>query len=266
MSAPRGGDEALIERVHDATVAAYRLTVLRSGGRDVVVDGISCLIGTNPSPFIINTAARSGPVEDPAAALAAVIDVYGSLGHGFVLVTSELPDAQLEAAARSAAWRQIGDLPVMVTSHRVATPSTGAGVTIRSADPVDDLAAFRALAIAGFADTASDLAAVGSVFSSSVSLDPTDTRAFVASVDGVDAAVALVYEVGTTGIVAWVATDPRFRRRGLGSLVTATATNAGFAGGASLVALQASPLGAPVYAALGYEAIATDRLWIPPTL
>jgi hypothetical protein len=41
----------------------------------------------------------------------------------------------------------------------------------------------------------------------------------------------------------------------LGALVTTVVTNLAFTRGASSVTLQASPMGAPVYVALGYETL-----------
>jgi hypothetical protein len=55
--------------------------------------------------------------------------------------------------------------------------------------------------------------------------------------------------------VQWVGTVPAARQSGLGALVTTVVTNLAFARGASSVTLQASPMGAPVYVALGYETL-----------
>ena len=48
---------------------------------------------------------------------------------------------------------------------------------------------------------------------------------------------------------------PAARGQGLGALVTTAVTNLAFARGAASVTLQASPMGEPVYRALGYEPI-----------
>jgi hypothetical protein len=46
--------------------------------------------------------------------------------------------------------------------------------------------------------------------------------------------------------------------------VTRAATNAAFGLGASLVTLQASRSGEPVYAAMGYKTISSETIWFPP--
>jgi len=46
--------------------------------------------------------------------------------------------------------------------------------------------------------------------------------------------------------------------------VTAAATNAGFALGAGIASLQASPMGKPIYLKMGYEPVYDYRLSISP--
>ena len=58
--------------------------------------------------------------------------------------------------------------------------------------------------------------------------------------------------------IYWVGTIPEAQRSGLGTLCTRVATNAGFQNGASVVTLQASPYGEPIYLRLGYKTY--DRL------
>ena len=88
---------------------------------------------------------------------------------------------------------------------------------------------------------------------------------FIASIDGQDAAIAWSVVVDGAATVGWVGTLPPFRRRGLGELVTRAVTNAAFGLAASLVTLQASRSGEPVYAAMGYETISSETIWLPPS-
>ena len=46
--------------------------------------------------------------------------------------------------------------------------------------------------------------------------------------------------------------------------MTAAATNAGFALGAGIASLQASPMGKPIYLKMGYEPVYDYRLSISP--
>jgi ribosomal protein S18 acetylase RimI-like enzyme len=76
--------------------------------------------------------------------------------------------------------------------------------------------------------------------------------------DGVSVSTALTILSGEGAGVYWVGTAAHARRSGLGELCTRLATNAGFASGASVVTLQASPYGEALYRRLGYKTY--DRL------
>jgi len=76
---------------------------------------------------------------------------------------------------------------------------------------------------------------------------------FVAYRDTHPASTALTIFSGEGAGVYWVGTANDARRRGLGELCTRLATNAGFARGAKVVTLQASPFGEPIYKRLGYR-------------
>ena len=64
---------------------------------------------------------------------------------------------------------------------------------------------------------------------------------------------------GVAGIY-WVGSLEQARGKGLGRAITAAATNAGFDLGAEIASLQASPMGKPIYEAMGYETIFSYRL------
>jgi ribosomal protein S18 acetylase RimI-like enzyme len=81
---------------------------------------------------------------------------------------------------------------------------------------------------------------------------------FVAYRDGVPVSTALTILSGEGAGVYWVGTTSDARRSGLGEICTRLATNAGFAHGARVVTLQASPFGEPIYQRLGYQSY--DRL------
>jgi ribosomal protein S18 acetylase RimI-like enzyme len=78
------------------------------------------------------------------------------------------------------------------------------------------------------------------------------TRLVVAYVDGAPAATALLLPSDGVAGVYWVATARAMRGRGLGEACTRAVTHAGFAMGARFATLQASEMGAPLYARLGF--------------
>jgi GNAT superfamily N-acetyltransferase len=77
----------------------------------------------------------------------------------------------------------------------------------------------------------------------------------VARRDGVAVATAMTFESDGVASLQWVGTVPSARGTGLGALVTTWATNLAFERGASSCTLQASPMGEPIYRALGYETV-----------
>ena len=222
------------------------------------------MVGSHPTPIIINTAFRTDPRVAPADALARSRTFYGALGHGFTLGTSDHADADLEGAAAEAGWTRAIELPAMVRRARLADRCLPAGASIRRVDPSLEIDAFRAVVRDGFASDADEIAAVEAVFSTPTALAAPDTVGVLASLDGRDVAVAMVDVIEGTGYVGWVGTLPAFRRRGLGELVTRAATNAAFELGADLVALGAYPMGLPLYTNMGCETVGIDRIWLPP--
>jgi ribosomal protein S18 acetylase RimI-like enzyme len=232
----------------------------------VVVDaGLTFVVGTHPTPIIINTVFRTDASVAPMALFARSQAFYQAIGHRFALLTSDHADVDLNDAAAASDWLMAAKLPAMVCRSAVPDRPLPAGASIRRADPQVDGEAFRAVVRDGFASDADEIAAVDTVFSSSAALDAPDSVAVIASIDGRDAAAAMVNVIDQIGYVGWVATLPVFRRRGLGELVSRAATNAAFELGADIVALEASSMGLPLYVQMGYETVAIDRIWLPPS-
>ena len=88
--------------------------------------------------------------------------------------------------------------------------------------------------------------------------------AFLGEVDGEPAAIAMTIVTDGVAGIYWVGSLPTARGKGLGRAVTAAATNAGFGLGADLASLQASPMGRPIYEAMGYRTIYAYRLLATP--
>jgi ribosomal protein S18 acetylase RimI-like enzyme len=255
----------------DATnLVIYRDSTLKAGGRVVQLDGLTLIIGTHPSPSIVNTILPTGPLGDPASSLAEAVEVYRSIGHGTSLVTGDHADAELARVASHHGWTCVFELVGMILDRPIPADALlplAAGTAIREADPVADLAAIRAVEVMGFAESDHERSMVESVFGDPRILDSPGTAAYLASIEDpagpVVAAVAVV-ERGPAALITWVATLPDFRRRGLGGRVTAAAANRGFEMGCPAVVLQASPLGLSVYRRLGFRELGRYQIWEPP--
>jgi ribosomal protein S18 acetylase RimI-like enzyme len=204
---------------------------------------------------------------EPHLAGAAVLERarahYEAMGYEFAINTTAHADADVDAAAAAAGWEKVLTLPAMVVRQAIDERPAPDGAVLRPATPDRDLEAFGSIAATCFSDEDDEALAYRLLFSRPAVLGSHGASAFIASVDGQDAAVAMSVVVDRAATVGWVGTLPEFRRRGLGDLVTRAATNAAFALGAELVTLQASPSGEPVYAAMGYETISTETIWAP---
>lgn len=82
--------------------------------------------------------------------------------------------------------------------------------------------------------------------------------------DGEPVATAAVFVSGGGAMIANVATRPAWRRRGIGTAVTAAAVRAGFDGGAAFAWLIASPDGVSPYRTIGFEPVCTIHLYAVP--
>ncbi len=87
------------------------------------------------------------------------------------------------------------------------------------------------------------------------------THAYVARVDGTPAACAMVVETGADAYVSLVATVPACRGRGLARALMATGLRAARERGCVTTSLEASPMGEPIYARMGYRSLGRFGLW-----
>lgn len=137
-------------------------------------------------------------------------------------------------------------------------PRPAAAVQVREAG-AGDLEAWCALAGAVFGTGAREEAAVQLPLIRRVGHVP-----FLALVEGVPAATALVSPGEGTGGVHDVATLPAFRGRGLGAAVTWACVERARAWGLARLALYASPMGAPIYGRLGFRTLGILRERLSP--
>ena len=248
------------------THAAYGILAAWGGGQVAETDGLMLASGPHPKAYIVNEAFRIEPRLAPDDVLDRMRAHYGALGFEFVLNTTDHAEGDLNAAATAAGWRKLLTLPAMVVHGPLDERSSPRDAILRHADPERDRDAFGAIVAACFADDDEEGEAYRLVFDHPALLGGSGISAFIASIDGRDAAVAWSVVVDGAATVGWVGTLPDFRRRGLGDLVTRAATNAAFAKGAGIVTLQASRSGEPVYTAMGYETISSETIWLPPSL
>jgi ribosomal protein S18 acetylase RimI-like enzyme len=153
--------------------------------------------------------------------------------------------------------------PGMVIEQKVAPPPASVDAALVRPDEFGDWVQVLA---ASYAELGLPPKVTPLLLGDAVRTLPTGVFA-IARVGGVPAAAAVAITDVRSGVggVYWVGTTPEARRRGAGDAVTRLVTNASFDAGASVVTLQASPAGAPVYTRMGYREVCWyDRFLSPP--
>ncbi len=88
--------------------------------------------------------------------------------------------------------------------------------------------------------------------------------AFLARLDGDPVGIAMTIVCDGVAGVYWVGCLEQARGRGIGTAVTTAAVEAGRGLGAEIASLQASPMGLPIYRAMGFETAWDYRLLLSP--
>ena len=140
-------------------------------------------------------------------------------------------------------------LPGMVLSPPPEPPPPPANITIeRVHSPLLE----QWLAVIAASGMPAEVATL--LFPSSFAADP-DVALFIASLDDVPVGTSIAIRTGDISGVYAVITAPTARRRGVGTAATWAAVNAGREWGCRLVTLQATEMGFPGYAKMGFETV-----------
>jgi hypothetical protein len=221
--------------------------------------------GSATHPVISNAAFRRDGGIDAEDFLARAGEFFARRGRRFSiwLRAGQAADRDLAAAAGPAGFQAVYEMPEMLLDAPLPAEPLPAGAELRRLDAPDQapdlwLVAKAAYATNGFPPE------VFAGYTRHELLLAGDVAAFVVYLDGEPVSIAMtIVNNGVAGIY-WVGSLEQARGKGLGRTVTVAATNAGFALGAEIASLQASPMGRPIYAKLGYETAFDYRLMISP--
>ncbi len=225
----------------------------------VEADGVLMVAGANAFPIAFrNCVARVDGAVPADRVLDLAGDFFGERSRGCAVIVRGSRDGDIEAALRDMGLAPMADSPCMLIESPLAEPAIPPGIRIERFD--SERRVLDAVRVNAEAYEAIKLPAEESrvFFGKPAALLSEKVVGFVAYRDAVPVATALTILSGKSAGVYWVGTAAHARRAGLGELCTRLATNAGFAGGASVVTLQASSFGEPIYARLGYQTY--DRL------
>ena len=153
-----------------------------------------------------------------------------------------------------------GLMPGMALALPAAAPPPPAGLAIREVKTPELLAGFRDTAFRSFGYPA----AVAPRFMNERLFVLPQVRLFAGIVGGAVVATSMLIASGAVAGIYWVATLEGHRGRGYGEALTWAAVAGGREFGCRIASLQASKLGRPVYARMGFEHVLDYEHLLPP--
>jgi GNAT superfamily N-acetyltransferase len=220
----------------------------------------------SPSHPVISNAAFRRADDVPGDELVARANAFfAALDRRFTIwvKADRAEDDDMAQAAAAAGFRDVYGMPEMLLDAELPAEPLPAGAELRRLETDGDVEDFWRVAKASYA-TNGFPPEVFAGYTDHSGLFADDVAVFLARIDGEPVAIAMtIVSDGVAGIY-WVGSVESARGRGLGRAVTVAATRAGRELGGELASLQASPMGRPIYAKLGYETAFEYRLLLSP--
>jgi GNAT superfamily N-acetyltransferase len=220
-------------------------------------DGVVAFASGSWLPIGCNGAFRTSDVVPASSVIEAADAFFAEVGRGYsIKVRDDGPDEDLRAACDAAGVTAFESSPQMACRQRLVAPELPTGVELRRVVDAAGLADFVSIDAEAYATYGMPEDVIGDMVArADVVLNDPRTAFVVAYREGEPMATSLVYVSEGTASLQWVGTRPAARGLGLGAAVTVWATNEAFDRGAGSCTLQASTMGAPLYAKLGYETL-----------
>lgn len=221
--------------------------------------------GSATHPVISNGAFRREDEVDASELIARASEFFAARGRRFsVWVKAGQPeDNDLAAAAEAAGFEAVYEMPEMVLGERPALSEPTPGAELRKLESLEQAGDFWRVAIESYADIGFP-PEIFSGYTNHAGLLADNVAAFIAYLEGEPVGIAMTMVSDAVAGIYWVGSRQQARGRGLGRAVTAAATAAGFELGADVASLQASPMGKPIYLAMGYEVAFDYRMFLSP--
>ena len=253
-------DESEIVARADANYFESWRTLARANDGAEIREGAGLLVINSGIPLAwFNIAFITRPLVSPAAALRRGIEYYDAHRMPFVVRVREGVDPEAERALESLGLTYGDAVPGMVL-RAPAPPGDAPGLEVRTVHDERGLAEHVEVIAAAFGmplDMARTLLGPRVV-------GVPDFELYVGYADGAPVSTAaLMLSHGVAGVYN-VATLAAHRGHGYGEALTWHAVRRGMEQGAAFASLQASEMGAPIYARMGFETVAPYRTFARP--
>jgi ribosomal protein S18 acetylase RimI-like enzyme len=221
--------------------------------------------GSATHPVISNGAFRRDDDVDADEFIARAGKFFAVRDRRFsIWVKSGQPeDEDLTATAEATGFQAVYEMPEMVLGERPEPPDLTPGAELRKLESAEQASDFWRVAIESYADIGFP-PEIFSGYTNHAGLLAENVAAFIAYLEGEPVSIAMTMVSDAVAGIYWVGSRTQARGRGLGRAVTTAATAAGFELGADVASLQASPMGKPIYEAMGYEVAFDYRMFLSP--
>lgn len=221
--------------------------------------------GSASHPVISNGAFRRDENVDAGEFVTRANEFFAARERRFsIWVKADQPeDDDLAAAAEAAGFQPVYEMPEMVLGERPEPLDLTPGAELRKLESLEQAADLWRVAIESYADIGFP-PEIFSGYTNHTGLLAENVAAFIAYLDGEPVSIAMTMVSDAVAGIYWVGSRKQARGRGLGRAVTTAATAAGFELGADVASLQASPMGKPIYLAMGYEVAFDYRMFLSP--
>jgi hypothetical protein len=250
----------LIQRAHENFYEIWRM-IARAlpAGAIEEGDGLLCTSTGLPLAFF-NQAFITRSTSDPSALVARAARFYAERRVPWLLrAVAPAATGVIEAAARADLVPN-EPLPGMLLAPLSGEPRAMPDLEIRTVDDLPSLRAFNEVSDAGFEMPP----VVTDTMTAPALLEQPDLTMYVGYAAGRPATTSMRFTSHRIAGVYTVATLPEFRGRGLGEALTWRAALDGLVEDCVAASLQASRMGFPIYARMGFRHVVDYETWGSP--